>query len=895
VTPATNGHSQIFFRDRSTGTNELISRASGVSGTQGDLDSKNETLTPDGRFVVFVSSATDLLGPGVDMNPGGAADDVFLRDRNTNTTELISRATGVSGMQGDGASSSASISADGRFVAFASDASNFDLSDSNLTTDVFVRDRQTNTTTRVSVGPMGVEGNNFSTAPVISADGRFVAFFSLADNLLGPGGDTNGLQDVFVYDRVNQTTERVSVGPGGLEANGASFTGGISADGRYVAFQSTATNLLGPGLDTNGVADIYVHDRQTGVNDLVSVGPGGLQEDAQSFFGGMSADGRWVLFDSQADNLLGAGADGNFNNDVFLRDRVTGTTERVSVGPGGAEADGYSGAGAISADGRIVAFFSLASNLVSPAQPVGSYQQYVRGNDPADPLGIDAALFPNGKLNDIVLESINATSGTVTTLCPADEVAVAAGNAAFLRPESAVGTAACPGGSLNPSLNPTQDVDTSDEVVQYWPGTGAVQNLQCPATAVALSSTRLAALVSECGQSGITTAGCAAGGTDLNGDGDAGDAVVEVHAVGAGAGACALPTSNATWTNVGQAGSSLAVSGDIVAFLTDEAAQGNAQLNADSDATDTVLQVYDAAANQLILGAASTPRARAADEFVLGDRTQTACGDRQLIAFRVNEAAEGAGSLNASADNDTADDVLFVYDAVTRTMQNTGQAAITCPLEACDPRQPYQVSGSVVKFLTFEPDQGGLDLNQDGNPNGIVLQSFDFCAGRTTVIGAVDPASKSNPVAQPDQSSVLVTAAGRCDAGTTCNPSNDLCGSGAFCENDTCNLATGKCNLHTDSTITCSNDAMCQRCILRQPASCVLPPPPATPAPDVCPAGATCKAEAIIAVSGVSDVDDDGVPDAQDNCPTVPNTDQAVAKFASHYVMLLYSTKHFVR
>src|SRR5262249_45912093 len=149
----------------------------------------------------------------------------------------------------------------------------------------------------------------------------------------------------------------------------------------------------------------------------------------------------------------------------------------------------------------------------------------------------------------------------------------------------------------------------------------------------------------------------------------------------------------------------------------DEAAQGGAHINADGDATDTVLQVYDAAANQPILGTGSTPPSpptRAAAEFVLGERAQTACGERQLIAFRVCEDAEGqemngwntVSNVVARGDNGTTDWVLFVFDAVNKTLQNTGQAAIACPLEACDPRQPYRVSGSTVKFLTLEAQQG---------------------------------------------------------------------------------------------------------------------------------------------------------------------------------------------
>src|SRR5262249_55407049 len=136
--------------------------------------------------------------------------------------------------------------------------------DSNGFDDVFVHDLQTGTTERVSVGPGGLQANHQSAGQAISSDGRFVAFTSFATNLLGPGGDTNATEDVFVHDRLMNTTERVSVGPGGLEADGGSDTPSISPDGRFVAFVSVATNLLGPGVDSNGAKDAFIHDRQTG-------------------------------------------------------------------------------------------------------------------------------------------------------------------------------------------------------------------------------------------------------------------------------------------------------------------------------------------------------------------------------------------------------------------------------------------------------------------------------------------------------------------------------------------------------------------------------------------------------------------------------------------------------
>ncbi|MCC6764982.1 MAG: PD40 domain-containing protein [Deltaproteobacteria bacterium] len=197
-------------------------------------------------------------------------------------------------------------------------------------------------TERVSVGPGGLQADGASFSSAISADGRFVTFASDATNLLGPGGDTNAARDVFVHGRHAGATERVSVGPGGLQADGESGGFAISADGRFVAFYSDATNLLGPGGDTNATTDVFVHDRQTAVTERVSVASGGLEADNASDVVAISADGRFVAFISDATNLLKPRRDTNATRDVFVHDRQTGVTERVSVGPGGLQADGES-------------------------------------------------------------------------------------------------------------------------------------------------------------------------------------------------------------------------------------------------------------------------------------------------------------------------------------------------------------------------------------------------------------------------------------------------------------------------------------------------------------------------------------------------------------------------
>src|SRR4051794_5328017 len=227
-----------------------------------------------------------------------------------------------------------SISAVGGFVAFESYATDLVPGDTNDQGDIFVRNRKTGTTKRISVGPNGVQGNGESAFPAISADGRFVAFWSSASNLVP--GDTNGAGDIFVRDRKLDTTERVSVGPKGRQANDESFVPAISADGRFVAFISAASNLV-PG-DTNRASDIFVRDRKLGTTERVSLSSDGLQGNSDSFWTpSLSANGRFVAFTSTATNLVPG--DTNRQEDIFVRDRRLGTTELVSVSSRGQQAN----------------------------------------------------------------------------------------------------------------------------------------------------------------------------------------------------------------------------------------------------------------------------------------------------------------------------------------------------------------------------------------------------------------------------------------------------------------------------------------------------------------------------------------------------------------------------
>jgi len=345
----TNGYLDVFVHDRATGQTTRVSVAS--DGAQLNSYSEYPSLSADGRYVAFDSWAnTPVSG---DTN---GTWDVFVHDRTTGQTTRVSVAT--DGGQANGNSYYPSLSADGRHVAFSSFASNLVSGDTNGQVDVFVHDRGTGRTTRVSVATDGAQGNGFSYSPSLSADGRYAAFASSASNLAPD--DTNGFADAFVHDRVTAQTTRVSLATDGAQGNGDSYGHPISADGRYVAFDSLASNLVSG--DTNGLEDVFVHDRGTGQTARVSVASDGTQGNSWSYLPSLSADGRYVGFMSNASNLVPG--DTNGYEDVFLHDRVTGQTTRVSVASDGTQGDWISLEPSISADGRYVAFTCWASNLV---------------------------------------------------------------------------------------------------------------------------------------------------------------------------------------------------------------------------------------------------------------------------------------------------------------------------------------------------------------------------------------------------------------------------------------------------------------------------------------------------------------------------------------------------
>lgn len=333
-----------------------------TTGVEGNGSSRNPSVSADGRFVAFASDA-DNLAPG-DTN---GYSDVFVRDLLTGETTRVSRSS--TGGETDENSIDPSISGDGRLVAYWSAATNVVDDDTNGKNDVFVFDRSTGTTVRASEGSGGVEADGGSTDPVISSNGRFVAFNSKATNLVSD--DTNGVADVFLHDLALRVTERVSVATYFYEADrqSAEIAGenegliAISENGRYIAFQSFAQNLVTD--DFNAVGDVFVRDRGLGTTVRASVTAEGFDGDRESGRWGLaiSEDGRLVAFTSAATNLVPGDEDAVV--DVFLRDLAAGTTTLLTSSPFGGGANGASRYPSFSADSRLVALTSEASNLVS--------------------------------------------------------------------------------------------------------------------------------------------------------------------------------------------------------------------------------------------------------------------------------------------------------------------------------------------------------------------------------------------------------------------------------------------------------------------------------------------------------------------------------------------------
>ncbi len=320
---------------------------------EADANSINASVSADGRFVVFDTIATNLVA-----NDNNTAWDIYLRDRLDGTTTRIS--TTPTGDDSDGASIDPVISDDGTSIVFSSSATNLVSNDSNSVADIFRFDMLTGELTRISTGINSGEANDDSDAPDVSATGRYIVYESNANNLVAEP-DTNGVTDIYFYDTQTGVTELISINSDEQQGNGISRNPSISDDGRFVAFESHSDNLV--GNDTNGVVDIFLRDRLNGETVRVNVSNENMETNNDSVTPVISGNGSVVAFRSIANNLVAG--DTNDVRDIFIRDLTTNTTSRVSISTTGQESNGTSFSSPdIDANGRYIVFYSAADNLV---------------------------------------------------------------------------------------------------------------------------------------------------------------------------------------------------------------------------------------------------------------------------------------------------------------------------------------------------------------------------------------------------------------------------------------------------------------------------------------------------------------------------------------------------
>ncbi len=994
--PRVNGRSlaiangRVFFRATEAGNaphhitgTELVS-VSPTTHLAANASSRRPVISANGRFVAFVSAATDLVTP--DGNP---ASDVFVRDlcrENgravagcTVGTSLVSIGCDTPGAPCQGPNEFAAISADGRFVAFGNGPPDHP--------DVFVHDRVAGTTVEASLGiPGGSTVVKFGLALVSSGADFVVAF----NRRLGPTQ-----RPLYLYDSTHPPAERISeleayASEPAIAANGRlvayvashvvtedyaaaveqvlafdrDCTGGecttlisathagtpdylpstgpvVSDDGRFVAFTSHALNLV-QGFPIGTRPNVYVRDlRAASAATATTIVRKGVPGFSPYVVKGMSGDARFLAvggFLAPSEALF---------VDFVIVDRLTGLPIYASD-HGGTEP--FPGHGlpreALSGDGRLLVFAAERSPGVTDVF-VRDLRAHAVTTDEKDRA---ADVTADGIVGQTVLRAIDTRSGEagviVDVACPATEVAVAGDWAAFLRPEA---DGPCRGEPGPPrDLNGNQRV--ADDVVQLWhvpDGPQGVVNLGVAATAITLSPTSIAALVSECATAGLVTDGCPAGGRDLNGDGDAGDTVVHVDTV---------PPSG--WLNLGQAADRVEISGKVAVFTTPEAAQG-ADLSGDGDRSDRVLQVYDLCPSTQPLSLIPQP----VEDFVTGSVSRSGCSaDRsELIAFRTYErnrcdaeasspqppgtctrqAPPGCDSLldcDLNRDGDCCDDVLQVYEMPQRVLrqgpENKAPTLKPCSFDVCDPRVPYRVGQNTVTFLTRECDQrgghtigcpdGGTDLNGDFDADDLIVQVLNVrpTGTKLNLLGSVSSGFCSEPNPTTNQVHTCVEDTD-CPDGGACRllanrclyahdscalppddstPANDPCDAGSFCGfYDDEEGAIPEC-LFIGST--CEENADCQWLVangyasrgkcektgqeLQRLASPLKAPgghgevftsigrcadeDRACNSNADCPNAGACKAELIVATA--NDADGDEVADPFDNCPTDANPEQ---------------------
>ncbi len=352
-----NGASDTFLLDRASGMTSLVSIT--PNGSSGNDFSGTGDVSNDGRFVAFASKSNDLTASVIVVN---GWDQIYLRDMQGASSTLVSHTS--AGTVGDSLSIFPSISGDGRFVVYQSFASDLVLNDTNGSWDVFLYDTTLGTTVALSRGPGGAIGTGSSYSPSISRDGRYVAFYSAAADLVV--GDLNQSTDVFRFDRVQGTLDRISLTSSGGEAAFGGFIGQaslrcISDDGRSIVFQSTSLDMVAG--KTTSFIDVFVRDTLLGTTQRVSVGPGGVEGTAHSDKGWISGDGRAVAFSSQSTTF--DARDTTAVRDVYVRRMDAGSTVLVSVNLTGVAGEQESMPGPLTQDGSRIVFSSLAGDLVA--------------------------------------------------------------------------------------------------------------------------------------------------------------------------------------------------------------------------------------------------------------------------------------------------------------------------------------------------------------------------------------------------------------------------------------------------------------------------------------------------------------------------------------------------
>jgi hypothetical protein len=621
------------------------------------LFSVNQVTDVNGLSFEF-EGAFELLADEAGEPAAGAQ--VYARSLAPGAGALALVSAAADGAPGEAASEHPAPSADGTRVAFASLAADLVPGDGNGVSDVFVRDLGAGATERASVATGGAEADGPSFAPSLSADGQVVVFASDASNLAGPGADGNGARDVYLRDLASGATERVSVpAPGGSDG-GASSAPDVSDDGRFVAFESAAA--LVPE-DTNGVVDVYVRDRLEGTTERVSVASGGEEADDGSFAPSVSGDGAFVAFASLAGKLVPGAPSGT---NVYRRNRLTGAVEWLSAGA----ADGdTSVAPDASGDGLAIAFASDAALVLNDAAPV---DVFVRATGEGDDLNLD------GDTLDSVLQAFGAADAA-PGLRPGVRVAASFartgfGHALIGAPEESQGGANANATSAILGAAADGDADPFDTVLHLYDGPNdRLLNLGVAGSGGAVSDLAVCALASEAEQNGA----------DLNNDGDFDDHVLVAGALGA---LLAAQPGAKTLANTGAATSQTLAASSLCAFTADD--EGG------------VLQFHDVATGKRVSTGLRATR------FLVGP-------EQDLVAFRVPEA----GLVDLNNDGDAVDEVMHLVstsavfaaadgDVITAAVTNLGLQGIDCDLAACLALPLGSILGDgSVSFLGTEPGQ----------------------------------------------------------------------------------------------------------------------------------------------------------------------------------------------